>query len=76
MEQDRLEKKEAEAKEKARQEALRPDKEKLFKWLHGLDDAIIMLMVLKSKKAKEILRIASEQIGVILQDAIDKTNKL
>ncbi len=73
---DRLEKEEAEKEEKARQEFLRPDREKLTKWVQSFNETNNPTPQLKSKKAKEILGIAKDQVEIILQDLEDKANKL
>ena len=64
------------AAEKARQEALRPDKERLIIWIQNFNETALPSPTLKSKEAKEILRIARESIEEVLQAAIWKTEKL
>ena len=63
------------AAEKAQKEALAPDKEKLNKWIQGFNAPGTPLS-LKSKAAKEIYRIAWEEIEIILQNAMIKTEEL
>ncbi len=76
IERERIAREEAEAKEKARQAAMAPDKKKLRDWINGFNETVFPSPQLKGKKAQEILRIAKEQIEMILQDALDKIRKL
>lgn len=72
-ERDRVAKEEADKVEKARQEALRPDKEKLMQWIQN---CLNPGPTLKSKEPKRILIEATDQINLILQDAMCKTQEL
>ncbi len=76
IERDKSAKATAQAAEKARQEALAPDKDKLIKWIESFNETAIPSPQLKSKEAKEIYRIAQEQIEMILQDAMIKIEEL
>ena len=76
-EQKQIEKEEAEAKEKAEKAARAPDKERLIIWIQNFNETTLPSPIgLKSKEAMEILRIAKEQIEMILQDAMAKTKEL
>ncbi len=76
IERDKSAKATAQAAEKARQEALAPDMDKLTKWIESFNETAIPSPQLKSKEAKEIYRIAREQIEIILQEVMDKIEEL
>ena len=76
IERDKSAKATAQAAEKARQEALAPDMDKLTKWIESFNETAIPSPQLKSKEAKEIYRIAREQIETILQNAMETIEKL
>ena len=76
IERDKSAKATAQAAEKARQEALAPDMDKLTKWIESFNETAIPSPRLKSKEANEIYRIAREQIEMILQDTMVKIEEL
>ena len=65
-----------EVEEKARKAAMTPDKEKLIKWVLSFNETNNPSPQLKSKEAKEILRLAKETIESVLQAAEDEIEKL
>ncbi len=75
-ERDRIEREEAEKVEKQRKAAMAPDREKLIEWIQGFNETANPMPLVKSNKAIEILRIAKEQIEMILQDTMAKIQKL
>lgn len=72
LERERAEREYVEATEKARVEALRPDREKLVNWIKSFNGTNNPRPDLKSKEAKKILNGAIEYLEVTLQKISEK----
>lgn len=74
VEKKRLEKEKAEVAEKARIEALKPDKEKLIQYAKSL--TVIVGPDIKNKTAQHIIVVAEERIANIAHDIIQQAKEL
>lgn len=72
---DRMQREAAEDKEKQRKAAMAPDREKLNDWIQSFNSPG-QVLILKTKEAKEIYRIAWEGIDAILEEAMTKIQEL